>query len=103
MEKIFKTREVLDKHSDSAILWKDVKYFVFEDDDVLNVGYEEAFYGSDSAHDGFYYFNVMREVLETDEEFELRKDDSAREKERLRKDRYQRYLKLKAEFENGIN
>jgi hypothetical protein len=104
MEKIYKTKTVLDKHSQKQeFTYKDIKDFLFEDDDTIYAGYREAEEYSDSAHDGFYYFTVQREVLETDDEFEIRKQNSAKEKERLRKDRYERYLKLKAEFEDGTN
>lgn len=100
MEKIYKTKTVLDKHSQRQdFKYKDIKDFLFEDDDIIYAGYREPEEFSDSAHDGFYYFTVYREIIETDEEFELRKQNSAKEKERLRKNRYENYLKLKAEFE----
>jgi hypothetical protein len=40
------------------------------------------------------------QVLETDAEFELRKVSNQKEVERQKKNRYERYLKLKEEFEN---
>jgi inorganic pyrophosphatase/exopolyphosphatase len=100
MEKIFKQKEVFDKHSQNEILWKDVKDFKFEDGDLILAGYAPPEYIENYGHDGYYYFSVEREVLETDEEFEKRKRDTEREKERQKKNRYENYLRLKREFEN---
>jgi hypothetical protein len=103
MEKIFKTKEVFTKNNPNrSITWKDVKDFKFEDDDIINSGYDPPEHGENYGHDGYFYFSVQRQVLETDEEFELRKKCSEMEVERQKKNRYQRYLKLKEEFENGI-
>jgi len=100
MEKIFKTKEVFNLENNEGISWKDVKNFKFEDDDFIIAGYEAPEYQENYSHEGYYYFSVQREVLETDEEFELRKVNSQREVERQKKNRYERYLKLKEEFEN---
>ena len=101
MEKIFKTKEVFNLENSKGITWKDVKNFKFEDDDFIMSGYEAPEHQENYSHDGYYYFSVEREVLETDEEFELRKKCSEIEAERQKKNRYERYLKLKEEFENG--
>ena len=102
MEKIFKTKEVFNKHSSKrALTWEDIKDFKFEDGDLIMAGYSEPEYQENYSHDGYYYFSVQREVLETDEQFELRKKCSEMEVERQKKNRYERYLKLKEEFENG--
>lgn len=103
MEKIFKTREVFNKHNgNNPIIWRDIKDFKFEEDDVINAGYDPPEYSENYGHDGYYYFSVKRQVLETDTEFEIRKKCSEREVERQKKNRYERYLKLKEEFENDI-
>lgn len=72
MAKIYKDKLVLSIQLDRPVLWEDFKDFIFKDGDKVSAGYEEPFYGSDSAHDGYYYFYVTRKVLETDEEFEKR-------------------------------
>lgn len=101
MEKIFKTKEVFNKHNGNrALTWKDVKDFKFEDDDLIMAGYDEPEHGENYGHDGYFYFSVQRQVLETDAEFESRKFSNEREVERQKKNRYERYLKLKEEFEN---
>lgn len=104
MEKIFKQREVFNKHNgDIPITWKDVKDFKFEDNDLITAGYDAPQHGENYGHDGYFYFSVQRQVLETDKEFELRKKCSEMEVERQKKNRYERYLKLKEEFENDNN
>jgi hypothetical protein len=100
MEKIYKTKEVLrEQRQREPIFYKDIKNFKFEDDDIILSGYREAEEYSDSSHEGYYYFYVKREVIETDREFEERVESTKIEKERLIKNRYERYLQLKKEFE----
>ena len=101
MERLIKTKDVFNKHNGNrSITWKDVKDFKFEDDDIINAGFDPPEYSENYGHDGYYYFSVQRQVLETDEEFEARKKHSKMEVERQKKNRYERYLKLKEEFEN---
>ena len=100
MSKIKITKDVLYITSNKPITWKAIKDFQFEDDDVLNIQYEEPFYTENNSNDGGYYCLVQRMVEETDEEYEERMEDKKRISENLRKLRYQQYLKLKQEFEN---
>ena len=100
MEKIFKTKEVFSLHNGKVIEWKDIKHFQFNDGDIIRAGYDEPEHGENYGHDGYFYFSVQRQVLETDEEFEQRKVNNQMEAERQKKNRYEHYLKLKKEFEN---
>lgn len=82
--------------SDAAIpyghLPKDLK-----DDDVMYINYEyEGHHGSDGNYTSIA---IYRQVEETDEEYELRLETDKISKENARKIRYDRYLKLKEEFE----
>jgi hypothetical protein len=73
--------------------WKDLKHSEYQDDDLINIGY-------DDNYDGGWFISVERERLETDEEYSERMKYHERLNEDSKKQRYERYLKLKKEFEN---
>jgi hypothetical protein len=77
--------------------WKDLKHSEYQEDDLIHIGYEEDEYGND----GGWFISVERERLETDEEYNERMKRNERFLEDSKKQRYERYLKLKEEFENG--
>ena len=81
------------------ITYNRVKDFQFQDGDIIEAGFEESIYQENYSHDGYYYFYVSRDVIETDEEFEIRKKENEEAQERNKKIKYERYLKLKEEFE----
>ena len=99
MEKIKIKKDVLDIRSDYPVTWKDIKYFLFEDNDKINIGWEEPYYSENNSYDGFYYCRVERMVEETDEEYENRMERKRSSESILKKNRYEQYLKLKKEFE----
>lgn len=100
MEKKKITKQVFDFFSTKPIKWKQIKDFEFEDDDILNVGYVEPWEnGSDNSGGDHYEAEVLREVLETDAEFETRVKEAERDKNWAKERRYESYLKLKKEFE----
>ena len=101
MSKIKIKKEVLDIQSDEYITWKDIKDFQFEDDDIVSIGWEEPYYSENNSWDGFYYCRVERMVEETDEEYEDRMERKRNSESMLKKNRYEQYLKLKKEFEEG--
>lgn len=68
-------------------------------DDVIIAGYDEGYYSENNSWDAHYYLEVHRERLETDEEFERRKEREESDKVYREKRRYESYLKLKKEFE----
>lgn len=80
--------------------WKDIKNKVeFQDDDLVQIAFEESYSGGG----GEYFFGVVRNRPETDEEYEERINQNKQWEEEQREKRYQRYLKLKEEFENKKN
>jgi hypothetical protein len=73
--------------------WKDLKHSEYQDDDLIHIGY-------DDNYDGGWFISVERERLETDDEYNQRMKCHERFLEDSKKQRYERYLKLKEEFEN---
>jgi hypothetical protein len=101
MSKIKLKKEILDIRSDKPFTWKEIKDFQFEDDDIIDIGYEEPYYSENNSWDGFYYCCVERLVEETDKEYEDRMETKRSTDSLLKKNRYQNYLKLKEEFEGN--
>jgi len=79
--------------------WKDLKDIPFEDEDMIFVNYEDD--GPDTP-EGYFVVNVERFVEETDEEYQERIERNKKYLEISKKMRYDTYLKLKEEFENGF-
>ena len=100
MEKKKITKTVFNHQSGKPILWKHIKDFKFEDDDYLKAGYVEPWEnGSDNSGGDHYEVEVLREVMETDKEFEERIRQVELDKKWLKERRYDTYLKFKKEFE----
>jgi hypothetical protein len=99
LEKIHKDKDVFHLTKDEKIRWKDIKHFQFEDDDIIQIAYDEGYVSENNSWDSHFFAVVTRPTLETDEEHARRMEDVRKENERLKKMRYQSYLKLKAEFE----
>ncbi len=72
--------------------WKDLKHTEYQDDDLINIGYE--------LEDGGWIISIERERLETDDEYNERMKHHEKFLENSKKQRYEIYLKLKEEFEN---
>jgi len=100
-KKIKFTKGIFHLAKDSSFRWKDIKNIPFEDDDEINIQYVEAFYSENNSWDAYYLAEVTREEEETDEQFQERMDKIELSKKWSKKLRYQNYLKLKEEFENG--
>jgi len=100
MEKIKVKKTVFNERKDDPFTWKDIKYFKFEDDDVIRLEYVESYYSENNSYDEHYMAEVIRMVEETDEQFERRVKVNERDKEWAKKRRYESYLKLKEEFGN---
>ena len=80
--------------------WKDIKDFKFEDDDIIEMGYVEPWEnGPDNSGGDHYHITIIRQRLETDDEWQRRLKLEAKESEKLKQRRYETYLKLKKEFE----
>ena len=71
--------------------------------DIINIEREEAFYSENDSWDEHTNLIILREREETDEEFEKRIQEEKRFSEELKARRKETYLKLKKEFEPGIN
>lgn len=71
--------------------------------DKIEFWIEEGYYSENNSYDASTHLKVLRDRIENDEEFEKRKKFWADKKEEGRKSRYEQYLKLKKEFEDGIN
>jgi hypothetical protein len=69
--------------------------------DVILAGHDEGFYSEDNSWDAHYFLEVHRDRLETDEEYEKRINHEKFMREDMKKRRYETYLRLKKEFENG--
>lgn len=101
MEKKKVQKKVFYHFSNEPITWKDVKDFQFEDTDILQIGYVDAWEnGTDNSGGDHYEAEVYRMVLETDEEFNKRVETAVKNKEWVKQKRYARYLELREEFEN---
>lgn len=75
--------------------WKDIQNMVeFQDEDLVCLTFEESYDGG-----GEWLFSVERERPETDEEYEERINRDKQWEEEQKERKYQRYLKLKEEFE----
>lgn len=91
MEKQLVTKDIFWLHKETEIRWKDIKHIEFQDDDIIRC-YDD--------NDDSFYANVLRQQLETDEEFEERKRVLEKIRETSKERRHQQYLKLKEEFGN---
>ena len=68
--------------------------------DVINAGHDEGFYSENDSWDPFFFFEVLRDRLENDEEYEKRMNEETRTRKWLKERRYETYQKLKKEFED---
>ena len=69
--------------------------------DAIAIEYDEGFYSENNSWEPFTKIHIYRNREETDTEFEERRDWWAKKNEESRKDRYEDYLRLKKEFEEG--
>jgi hypothetical protein len=70
-----------------------------QDNDIIEIRREEAFFSENNSYDAYTMLVIVREVEETDEEYQKRISDNEYHKEELKRLRYENYLKLKSEFE----
>lgn len=79
--------------------WKELKDVELQDDDLVTISYEEAYYSENNSYDGHWFIDVQRQREETDKEYEERMKEIENSRDMLKKMRYKEYLKLKEEFE----
>ncbi len=92
--------EIFHKQFDAPITWNDIKYFEFQDNDILDIGYKEGFYSENNSWDGGHIAVITRTRLETDNEYNKRLLQEEQNKKHYKEQRYKNYLKLKQEFEH---
>jgi hypothetical protein len=78
--------------------WKDIKHLELEDEDVIRSEWVED--ENFECH-GYWHGSVTRVVEETDEQYEKRVRKHEIFMGESKKRRYENYLKLKKEFEDG--
>lgn len=96
--RIYIKKEVLQKQLDTIPTWAHIKDFKFEDTDEILCEYVEAYYSENNSWNAHYMITVYRNELETEDQFLKRckrEDDDAA---RIKKHRYEAYLKFIEEF-----
>jgi hypothetical protein len=89
--KIKKEKQIYWHSIQRLIKWSDIKHLTLEDDDTIRSYWDDEDMG--------FYGEIIRMVEETDEQYQKRLSDIEQDKERMKKFRYESYLKLKKEFE----
>ena len=89
--KIKKEKQIYWHSIQRLIKWSDIKHLTLEDDDTIRSYWDDEDMG--------FYGEIIRMVEETDEQYQKRLSDIEQDKERMKKYRYESYLKLKKEFE----
>lgn len=79
--------------------WKDLKSVQFQDDDIIDITYDEGYYSENDSWDPYFIATVVRTRPETDEEMDRRIKKNEETQKELKERRRETYLKLKKEFE----
>jgi hypothetical protein len=97
---LFKDVTLLNIARSSPITWKDIKHIEFQDNDIFEICYVEAWEnGPDNSGGDQYEAKITRQRYETPEEYQKRLDKMKDRQRRDKEMRYERYLELKEEFE----
>jgi len=91
LNKIKKEKQIYWHSIQRLIKWSDIKHLTLEDDDTIRSYWDDEDMG--------FYGEIIRMVEETDEQYQKRLSNIEQDKERMKKFRYESYLKLKKEFE----
>ena len=105
MKKIKKSEVIFSKHYDGMhadVFVRDLPTNLLGDD-IIQIHRVEPYYSENNSWDEHTVLEVIRSREETDAEFEERKAEALQDAEERKKIRYENYLKLKKEFENGPN
>jgi len=97
--KIKRSKEIFWKNQHEPFKWSDLKHIQFEDDDEISIVFDEGYVSENNSWDAGYIAAVTRMVEETDEEFEKRQQEIARDEKWAKERRRENYLRLKKEFE----
>lgn len=95
LNKIKRIKQIYNHQEDRFIKWSDIKHLELEDDDIIQSSWE------DDEDGGGYNGIITRMVEETDEQFAKRQADNERDAKWAKERRYESYLRLKKEFEDG--
>ena len=105
-EQIFYRGRNVAKYTETDMFtWGEVKEMLkkedveLQDNDILEIGYNEGFHEEDNSQDAHYFVEVTRFRDKTEKELEQERRYIEESKERNRKSRYETYLKYKEEFE----
>ena len=93
--KILIEKQIYWHRKNRPIIWKDIKDLKLEDDDVIYSSWEE------NESEGYWNGEIIRKVEETDEQYAKRQADNERDAKWAKERRYESYLRLKKEFEDG--
>jgi hypothetical protein len=97
-----KVEKVIYHHPyDGQMKWEDIKHLELEDDDMIVSQWVEPYYSENDSWDGHWEGQVIRMVEETDDQFERRTTHNKLLEKWAKESRYENYLRLKKEFENG--
>lgn len=84
--------------------FKEIKNLDLEDEDIIISEWVGEDSDTDWCSPGHYRIQIIREELETDEEFQLRLNEQKKQQAEFKKRQYETFLKLKKEFEpNGTD
>lgn len=97
-KQIYKKR--IGNGAECSVYVKDLPTDLFPDDEI-NIIRDEGYYSENNSWDAHTVLVINRLVIETDEEYENRKRYEEKHKNFFKEQRYNNYLKLKEEFENG--
>ena len=100
MEKIKIQKTIFSTQKDNPFTWADIKNIQFEDDDVIEISWVGSSHSDNDYYGPYWSTEVSRMVEETDEQLQERIREKERNDKWAKEKRYERYLKLKEEFEN---
>ena len=95
--KIKREKQIFHHGKDRQLVWGDIKHLQLEDEDVIHSCWVDD---DNFEYHGYWHGEITRMVEETDEQFEKRIANNARDAKWAKERRYESYLKLKKEFEN---
>ena len=100
-KKIITEKIYHDKSFQNPFNYKKIKDLNLQDDDIVYHHYEESYFSENESWDAGYILEVVRSREETDEEYNDRIERINSISELNKKNRFEKYLELKKEFENG--
>jgi len=100
-KKIITEKIYHDESFQNPFNYKKIKDLNLQDDDIVYHHYEESYFFENESWGAGYILEVVRSREETDEEYNDRIERINSISELNKKNRFEKYLELKKEFENG--